>query len=70
MTLELDREDLKSLVKGTPPSYDAFEHPLVQKAGYRYFHNLGTSDWSNLKALTDDELYQLFLICKHSWKTL
>jgi hypothetical protein len=67
MTLELDREDLKALVKGMPPYYDVFEHPLVQKAGYQYFHNLGTSDWNNLDDFTEDELYQLFVICKNSW---
>jgi hypothetical protein len=64
MIIDLDRDSLESLVKGSQPSYENFEHPLVKRAGHSYNDQYGKTSWNNLKNLTDTELYQLYLICK------
>ncbi len=66
MKIEISKEDLISLVKGRPPYYSEFENPLVKKAGHRYSEGHGGS-FDNLKSLTEEELYELYLICKNSW---
>jgi hypothetical protein len=68
MKIEVDRKDLKALVKGVVPSYSEFNNELVIKAGHSYSDQYGKTDWNNLNDLTDDELYSLYLICKNSWK--
>jgi hypothetical protein len=64
MTVDLDNDGLKALVKGTPPSYDEFNNPLVKKAGHSYSDQYGWTTWSSLDKLTDDELWELYKICK------
>lgn len=68
MTLELNRTDLLSLAKGSKPYYTAFDNELVVKAGHCYSDQYGTTTWSNLSSLNDEELYQLYIICRDSWK--
>ena len=68
MKLELDKIDLKALVKGRPPNYGEFDNPLVKKAGHSYSDQYGRTSWNNLDELTDGELYSLYIICKASWK--
>jgi hypothetical protein len=67
MNIELDRKDLESLVKGSEPHYHAFNHPLVIKAGHRYSDQYGRTTWHNLDSLSDEELHQLYMVCKTSW---
>lgn len=67
MKIELDRKGLKALVKGSQPSYDEFNNPLVKKAGHSYSDQYGRTSWDNLNALTDKELYEVYLICRNSW---
>lgn len=67
MTIDLDRKGLETLVKGCSPYYSEFENPLVKKAGHLYNDQYGKTYWNNLSELTDEELYQLYLICKNSW---
>lgn len=67
MNIELDRKGLESLVKGSELHYDAFGNPLVKKAGHEYSGQSGRTSWGNLSALTDEELYALYLICRKSW---
>lgn len=64
MKIELDREGLKTLVKGSEPDYDEFLNPLVKKAGHSYFYR--RTYWNNLSDLTDEELYELYQICRNS----
>jgi hypothetical protein len=66
MNIQLDREGLKTLVKGSTPSYFAFDNPLVIKAGHDYRDQYGTTTWRKLDNLTDEELYQLYLVCRNS----
>jgi hypothetical protein len=67
MQIELDRKGLEALVKGSRPNYNEFDNPLVEKAGHNYNDQYGKTSWRNLGALTDDELYELYLICRNSW---
>ena len=66
MKIEIDRYGLEILVKGSNPHYNQFNNPLVKKAGHRFSDQYGSS-WKSLNNLTDDELYQLYIICKNSW---
>ena len=67
MNVDLTREDIKSLVRGTSPYYNVFDNPLVMKAGHRFSNQNSSASWSGLDALTDLELMQLYKICKESW---
>jgi hypothetical protein len=67
MKIELDRKGLEILVNGSQLYYNEFENPLVKKAGHDYSDQYGRTSWGSLNKLTDDELYQLYLICRNSW---
>jgi hypothetical protein len=67
MKIELDRKGLEILVNGSQPYYNEFANPLVKKAGHDYSDQYGRISWQSLNKLTDDELYQLYLICRNSW---
>jgi len=67
MILELDRKGLEILVGGTSPCYNEFDNHLVIKAGHDYGDQYGRTTWRSLNNLTDDELYQLYIICRNSW---
>jgi hypothetical protein len=67
MKVELSREDLKALVRGNGPYYSAFNHPLVKKAGHRFAEQYSRTSWDSLDKLTDQELLDLYKICKESW---
>ena len=67
MQIDLDKSGLKSLVKGSAPNYQEWGNPLVKKAGFSYDDTYGRVDWAKLDSLTEEELYQLYLICTNSW---
>ena len=67
MKIELDRKGLEILVAGSEPDYNEFDNPLVKKAGHDYSDQYGRTSWRNLSALTDDELYEVYIICRNSW---
>jgi hypothetical protein len=67
MKIELDRKGLEILVAGSEPYYSAFDNHLVKKAGHDYSDQYCRTSWRNLSALTDEELYELYLICRNSW---
>ena len=67
MKIELDRKGLEILVKGSQPFYSEFDNPLVKKAGHYYSDQYSRTSWQNLSALTEEELYELYLICRNSW---
>lgn len=67
MIVELDRKGLEILVLGSQPHYNQFDNPLVKKAGHDYSDQYGKTSWNSLKNLTDDEIYQLYVICRNSW---
>jgi len=69
--VELDRKDLENLLKATYPTYNQFDNQfdneLVKKAGHEYSDAYGKTYWTKLGLLTDDELQQLYKLCKDSW---
>ena len=67
MKIELDRKGLEILVTGSRPYYNEFDNQLVKKAGHDYSDQYGKTTWRNLRALTDEELYEVYLICRNSW---
>ena len=69
MQVDLSREDLLNMVKGTSPYYNAFEHPLVKKSGSYCGGFVEKWSWNGgLDKLTDRELLKLYKVCKESWK--
>jgi hypothetical protein len=68
MKIELEREDLLNMVKGTSPYYSVMEDTLVKKAGQWIGGMADRWSWGDLNSLTDEELFKLYKICKDSWK--
>lgn len=67
MKIELDRKGLEILVAGSQTNYNEFNNPLVKKAGHDYSDQYGRTSWRNLSVMTDEELYEVYLICRNSW---
>lgn len=68
--IKLDKEDLISLVIGKPPYYNQFENPLVKQCGSYTGGMAERWDWKTheLEKLSEEQLYELYVICKNSWK--
>ncbi len=68
MMIQLDKEDLISLVMGQSPWYHLFEHPMVKKCGHFTggHHNKWTWNEQQLKALEEKDLFKLYTLCKES----
>ncbi len=66
--ISVDRDDLQALIKGCPPYYSAFNHPLVVAAGHSYHDQSGRTDWKNIHKFSLKELLFLYAVCKASWK--
>lgn len=67
MNIDLTRDDLRNLVKGCSVNYSGFDHPLVIRAGHSYSDQYGRTTWGSLNDLTDEELLELYKVCKDSW---
>jgi len=70
MKIELNKKDLISLVMGTTPYYDVMDNPLVKECGEWIGGMADRWSWEKYKLenLDEKELYDLYLICKNSWK--
>ncbi|MEK5166237.1 hypothetical protein NYE69_28430 [Paenibacillus sp. FSL R5-0527] len=70
MQMDLDKDDLVSLVRGTSPWYSAMDHPLVQRYGEYYGGHKEGWAWhtERLKGCSEEELLYIYQICKDSWK--
>jgi len=70
MLVELNKQDLISLVVGKPPYYSVFENILVKKCGY--YRGGQNDEWrwdgNELEKLSEKQLYNLYLVCRNSWK--
>lgn len=69
MKMDLDKKDMISLVKGTAPNLLIMDNPLINKYG-NFRASYGTWDW-NYRAfdnLSEEELLEIYLTCKNSWK--
>ena len=68
MTVELDQAMLIDLVKGTFPHFDLFEERIIGHCG-AYSDNSGWHWYdANLKLYSEQELLDLYKMCKKSWK--
>lgn len=65
MKIELDRYDLERLLMSSWPHdwYDPDPETLIVRAGYR--HGSPGYQWNSLGNLTDEELWQLYQLCKN-----
>lgn len=70
MKVELEKDDLVSLVIGTVPCYNVFDHHLVQKTGRYIGGHVDSWKWdrSEVEKLTQEDLWDLYQLCKLSWK--
>lgn len=69
MKVELTKQDLISLVKGIEPYYSVFDNPIVKKCG-SYAGGFSSGwDWDEyrLEELTENELWDLYILCRDSW---
>jgi hypothetical protein len=66
ITLELDKKDLISLVKGKDPGYDLLNHPLVKSGGYFTggFVDKWTWETDKLKQMSEKDLTTLYFMLK------
>lgn len=68
MTVDLDKDDLISIVMGRQPNNLLFEHPLVKECGY-YTGGFGNRwIWFHykLKELNEQTLYNLYQLLKNT----
>lgn len=70
MIVELDKKDLANLVRGVSPYYDLFDHPLITKCGSWVggMHDHWRWYYAFEDKLTEEELYEVYFLCKNSWK--
>lgn len=68
MKLDLTKEDLVCLVKGTGPNYCAMDHTLIKNLGW-YNDNRGWQ-WveGELNKLSEETLLSVYTLCRNSWK--
>jgi hypothetical protein len=68
MKQDLTKQDLTNLVKGVAPFYNLFLNPLVRKSGdYNGSHDKWTWHYGFEKDLTEQELWDLYVLCRDSW---
>lgn len=68
-SIALDKEDIISLVKGQSPNYSVMEHRLIKKHG-NFDGSYGKWNWNSfsLEKCTEEELKEIYRLCKESWK--
>lgn len=70
MTVGLDRKDIISLLKGTSPNYSVMDK-IPKDLGSYVGGFVDDWKWNNISEnvpYTDEYLYELYLMCKNSWK--
>ncbi len=70
MNVDLDKEDLRRLVKGIVPHYSAMNDPRIKVLGTYTGGFVDKWFWNDdvLKKLTEKGLWKLYNLCKNSWK--
>lgn len=70
MNIDLSKKDLVNLVKGQSPYYNVMNNPLVKQCGNYVGGFYDKWNWhsTELEKLTEEQLYQLYTLCKDSWK--
>jgi len=68
MLIELDKEDLVALVKGSSPNSSIMSHPIIKEHG-TFNGSQDRWDWDyKLSNLTEEQLLTIYSMCKQSWK--
>ena len=69
MVVDLDRKDIISLLKGSKPNYSIM-NKIPKELGSYIGGFVGGWEWNDFSNVdyTDDYLYNLYLMCKNSWK--
>ncbi len=68
MLVELDKKSLISLVKGSVPDYSVMDHALIRVNGYFVGGHVDKWEWNSLIDVSEQDLYQIYIICKESWE--
>lgn len=70
MIINLEKEDLINLVKGTSPNYEVMGDPTIKPYGNYIGGFVDKWDWNkySLINLEDETLFDMYLTCKNSWK--
>ena len=70
MKVDLDREDIISLLTGSKPNYSVM-NKIPKELGSYIGGFVDDWSWNNINenvSYTDEQLYDLYLMCKNSWK--
>ena len=72
MQLNLDKEDLRNMIKGCRPNYSVMENPIVKKCGHYVggFNDEWSWNYNFGNDFSEEELYNLYMICKNSWNII
>lgn len=70
MIVDLDRKDIISLLTGIKPNHSVMDK-IPEELGY--YVGVFVNDWrwnyiSENVPYSDEQLYDLYLMCKNSWK--
>lgn len=70
MVIELEKEDLVNLVKGSNPHYNVMNDSLIKQCGSFIGGHHDRWEWDNssLEKLTESQLWQMYSVCRDSWK--
>ena len=69
MIVDLDRKDIISLLTGSQPNYSVIDK-IPEEFGY-YVGGFNIWRWNDISengSYSDEQLYDLYLMCKNSWK--
>lgn len=68
--LELDKQDLISLAKGTSPNYSVMDNTLVKKYGSYTggFKDEWNWEYDAFEKCSETEILEIYQLCKNSWK--
>lgn len=70
MNIELDRKDIISLLRGTTPAYSVIDK-IPKELGSYVGGFVDSWQWNYISenvSYSDEQLYDLYLMCKNSWK--
>ena len=70
MIVDLDRKDIISLLKGSKPNYNVI-NKIPEEFGYYVGGFVNDWRWNYISEnvpYSDEQLYDLYLMCKNSWK--
>ena len=70
MIVNLDRKDIISLLTGSEPNYMVIDK-IPKEFGSYIGGFVNNWQWNNISEnvpYTDEQLYDLYLMCKNSWK--